>query len=256
MLAASFPPACISHSPLVPLSAPFTCSMSSLPTVVAPCERGSRQLNHRAPADVLSLLSLHHGTRWQSGIPVRCLSLLQRYSKNIDIFPGRYSSKHLQQFQKAFCWAVLCSLWNIIHSAFSREKKEINFWSACRLQLREIPMGIQKVTHRGECCSFTGQHREAARKSKERGSKQILNNIVLVRYNGDLSKLFVTWFFQEYAPLRCHQPIYFHFSQILLVLNPTTLSKYKRQICKASVSLAERACILFTELSISFNMSL
>lgn len=83
----------------------------------------------------------------------------------------------------------------------------------------------------------------------------ILSNIVLVRHSDDFSNLFVVCFFQGYAPLHCHQLIYFHFSQILPVLNLTTVSKYNRQICKASVSLAKRACILFTELSISFNMS-
>jgi len=116
-------------------------------------------------------------------------------------------------------------------------------------------MDVQKVIRRGKFCSTMGQHLQAAHKSKEWWSKQILNNIVLVRYNGDFSKFFVICFFQEYTPLRCHQPIYFHFSQILLVLNPTTFSKYDREVCKSSVSLAERAFILFTELSISFNMS-
>lgn len=115
-------------------------------------------------------------------------------------------------------------------------------------------MDIQKVTRRGKYCSTRGQHCQAAHKSKE-WSKQIFNNIVLVRCNGDFTKLFVIRFFQDYAPLHCHQLTYFHFSQILLVLNPTTVSKYNRQICKASVTLAEKACILFTELSIAFSMS-
>lgn len=173
----------------------------------------------------------------------------------MDISPGRFSSEHLQQFQKAFCSAVVCYLWKIIYSAFPERKKEANFWSACRLWMWKIPVDVQKVTSRDKFCSIWGQHHQAAHQSKESQSKKILNNVFLVRCNGYFSNLFVICFFQEYALLHHHQCIYFHFSQILLVLNPITVSKYNRQICKASDSLAERACILSTELLISLNMS-
>lgn len=185
-------------------------------------------------------------------MPVRCLPLLEQHSKSISIFPGRQSSKQVWHLQKAFCW-VLCPRWNTKYSTSSGER-EIYFWSSCRHGVWDILVDVQRGTHRGKFCSIWGQHHQVAHKSKNIGLSKI--SVVLVRYTTHFFNLLVRSFLQEYASLHCHQVIYIHFSPILLLLNPTTVSKYNREVCRAPLSLAERACILFTELFIPFDVSL
>lgn len=132
----------------------------------------------------------------------------------------------------AFYWAVFCALQNITYPNFSW-KRQISG------QIVDFRCGRSQWTCKKLLAeaSLAASGASTARLSSlcsECWSKQILNNILIVRRNGDLTNLPVMRFFQEYTILHCHQFIYFHFSQILPACNPTAVWKCNWQICNAS----------------------